>query len=361
MAIQRITIDDFIQQAVDLPVFDVRSPGEFKHARYPGAYSLPLFTDEERAVVGTLYKQRGKQKAIKAGLDYFGGRMRSMVEQVEAVLKERNQSKPGTGDEKPAVIVHCWRGGMRSAGVAWLLDLYGFQVFTLVGGYKAFRKWVLQRFEQSYSCRILGGYTGSGKTAVLKALAQQKQPVIDLEALAHHKGSAFGAFGEPEQPTQEQFENLLALQLEANRTTGFWLEDESQRIGKLNIPHPFWRCMRQAPVFFLDIPFEERLKHIVQEYSGHEKERYVNAIIRIQKRLGPNETKTAIHFLLDDDYASCFRILLNYYDKTYVKGLHNRDNIQTQLTVVPGNNTNTTTNLENLLQCLEKNTASLSS
>jgi tRNA 2-selenouridine synthase len=361
MAIQRITIDEFIQKATVLPVFDVRSPGEYKQAHFPGAYSLPLFTDEERAVVGTLYKQQGKQKAIKTGLDYFGGRMRSMVEQVEAVLKERNKQQPASHTEKPPIIVHCWRGGMRSAGVAWLLDLYGFQVYSLVGGYKAFRQWVLQRFELPYQCRILGGYTGSGKTAVLKALAQKGSTVIDLEALAHHKGSAFGALGEPEQPTQEQFENLLALQLHQNKANTCWLEDESQRIGKLNIPHPFWRTMRQAPVFFLKIPFEERLHHIVREYSGHEKERYVNAIIRIQKRLGPNETKTAIHFLLDDDYTACFRILLMYYDKTYDKGLQNRHTIPAQINVVHGNNTDVITNLENLLQCLEKNSASLPS
>jgi tRNA 2-selenouridine synthase len=241
------------------------------------------------------------------------------------------------------VLVHCWRGGMRSAGVAWLLDLYGFKVYALVGGYKFFRRWVLEQFEEKWSLKIIGGYTGSGKTELIKQLSEQGQLVVDLEALAHHKGSAFGNIGMPAQPSQEMFENLLAYQLH-NITSvsrlalnvhesaddlrgGIWMEDESQRIGTVNIPQSFWMQMRQSRIFFLDIPFSERLAHIVEEYGGLDREKMIAAVERIQKRLGGLETKMCIEFLMEGETVEAFRILLKYYDKWYLKGLNNRTDI----------------------------------
>jgi tRNA 2-selenouridine synthase len=373
MAIQKLTIEEFLQLAKTHPVLDVRSPGEYVHAHIPGAISLPLFTDEERKVVGTAYKQQNKQAAIKIGLDYFGVKMRSMVEQVERLIVDRGQLSAKTGqtnNDQPItnnILIHCWRGGMRSAGVAWLLDLYGFKVYTLVGGYKAYRKWVLQQFEKEYPFKIIGGYTGSGKTLVLKELAQQN-PAIDLEGLAHHKGSAFGALGELPQPKQEMFENLLAgsladvscslfgnetvLPVNDQRSTCIYIEDESQRIGNLQIPMPLWYTMRKSPVYFLDIPFEERLQYIVNEYGKFEKENLVNAIIRLQKKLGGLDTKNAINHLLENDHKACFRILLAYYDKLYNKALENRENLPALLNKIPCSSVDTVTNTQNILACL---------
>jgi tRNA 2-selenouridine synthase len=259
-----------------------------------------------------------------------------MVEEVEELIKVRNTKyEVRTKDEvvprtSKIVLVHCWRGGMRSAGVAWLLDLYGFTVYTLVGGYKIYRRWVLQQFEKDYPLHLLGGYTGSGKTEVLHALRKAKQVIIDLEALASHKGSAFGNLGLPKQPSQEMFENLLAGELKVRKLdisdnchlpSVIWLEDESQRIGEVNIPTVFFRQMRTKKLFFLQIPFEERLDFIVKHYGGFEKEKLINAIIRIKKRLGGLETKTAINFLLENDVKGCFGVLLTYYDKLYSKSL----------------------------------------
>jgi tRNA 2-selenouridine synthase len=258
------------------------------------------------------------------------------VEEVEAMMVGRwplTERQASTINDQPPtnnVLVHCWRGGMRSAGVAWLLDLYGFKVYTLAGGYKAYRKWVRDQFEKSYDLTVLGGYTGSAKTAVLHQLQKKDWPIVDLEGLAHHKGSAFGALGEPKQPTQEMFENLLAQELNKLQRllkVKIFIEDESQRIGLLKIPDPFWAAMRNSTICFLEIPFEERLDYLTAEYGKFEKEQLVNAIIRIQKRLGGLETKTAIGYLLGDNYKECFRILLKYYDKWYTKGLYNRDNI----------------------------------
>ncbi|MFT3846133.1 MAG: tRNA 2-selenouridine(34) synthase MnmH [Lacibacter sp.] len=325
MAVEKIIIEDFLLLAKEHPVFDVRSPGEYNHAHIPGAFSFPLFSDEERKVVGTTYKQQSRELAIKTGLDYFGGKMRRMIEEAERIA----------GDHK-TILVHCWRGGMRSAGVAWLLDLYGFKVYTLIGGYKQFRKWALQQFEKEYFLTMLSGYTGSGKTYVLNGLKKNGSQVIDLEGLAHHKGSAFGNIGMPPQPSQEMFENKLAVELsKLSSATPTWVEDESQRIGDVNIPITLWKQMRNKQVFFIDIPFEERLKHIVEEYGKLPKEKLVNAIIRIKKRLGGLETKEALNALVEDRTEDSFRILLSYYDKWYLKGLHNREGLETLLYKIP--------------------------
>lgn len=380
MPIKRISVEDFLVLSQELPVFDVRSPGEFVHAQIPGAYSLPLFNDEERKVVGTAYKQQGKQKAIKFGLDYFGGKMRGMVEEVERIVgsvqlsidsgqaavdgqhvtnasgKEllTKDSQPVTPNTK--VLVHCWRGGMRSGAVAWLLDLYGFDVYTLAGGYKAYRNWVLSHFEKDYDFKILGGYTGSGKTTILHQLEHKGQSVIDLEKLANHKGSAFGGIGQGDQPTQEMFENMLAIELHKKEKETIWLEDESQRIGKLHIPHLFWETMRSKPIFFVDIPFDERLIYIVKDYGVCPKDHLASSIERIQKRLGPLETKTALEYLKNDDIEACFRILLHYYDKHYGKALHNRENIDSLLNKIFSPSVDSIINAEKLVVC---NTANM--
>lgn len=331
MAVQIISIQEFQKMADNCLLIDVRSPGEFGHAHIPNAISLPLFSDEERKVVGTAYKQESRENAIKLGLKYFGPKMGEMVEQVEKMIADqkkaagqKNKHDIGTADPQK-IVVHCWRGGMRSAGVAWLLDLYGYQVYTIVGGYKTFRKWVLQQFEKQYDFKVIGGYTGSGKTEILHQLKQTGANVLDLEGLASHKGSAFGSLGEPPQPSQEMFENIVALTLNAITNKCIWVEDESQRIGNLNVPNRLYHNKQSAEVYFIDIPFEERLKHIVAGYGKFEKDKLVTAIMRIKKRLGGLETKTAINYLLEDDVTNCFTVLLKYYDKCYLKGLHQRE------------------------------------
>lgn len=337
MAVIKVLTEEFLQLAKYYPVLDVRSPGEYSHAHIPGAISFPLFSDEERKVVGTMYKQESKEKAIKKGLEYFGVKMVKMVEEAENISNKISPDKQQP--EKKIILVHCWRGGMRSAAVAWLLDVYGFNVYLLTGGYKAFRHWVLARFESQYNFKIIGGNTGSGKTDLLKEMDKNGLAIIDLEGLANHKGSAFGAINMPEQPSQEMFENKLAFALNEKQpaisiATGkeqsnvIYLEDESQRIGLVNIPVGIWKQMRIKPILFLHIPFEERLNYIVADYGKGDKEKLVNAVIRIKKRLGGLETKAAINFLIEDNLLEAFRILLFYYDKMYKKGLQKRENWQ---------------------------------
>ncbi len=347
MAAERIHIEQFLELAKQHPVIDVRSPGEYNHAHIPGAHSMPLFTDEERKVVGTAYKQQSREAAIKIGLDYFGPKMSEIVRSVESIVGSR-ASELRTSDCK-LILVYCWRGGMRSGAVSWLLDMYGFKVYTLAGGYKKFRNYVLDTFMQPYHINIVGGYTGSGKTELLKSLKEKGETIIDLEGLANHKGSAFGKIGMPEQPTQEMFENLLSCELrvmssEPNPTLSnlshspfptphfpIWLEDESQRIGLVNIPGSLWKTMRSSAVYFLDIPFEERLKRITEEYGCLDIQQMIDAIGRIKERLGGLNAKTAIQLLEEGNTLESFRILLKYYDKFYLKGLHNREAINSLL------------------------------
>jgi tRNA 2-selenouridine synthase len=406
MAITKITIDKFLLLAKTNLVLDVRSPSEYAHAHIPTAKNISLFNDDERKIIGTAYKQESKQIAIKLGLDFFGKKMKAIVEEVEEMvsdyrlgvagsnnasnIKKNNPSniitfesyekkidvkKPSTFNFEPStVLLHCWRGGMRSAGVAWLLDLYGFKVYTLVGGYKAYRNWVIKQFEKDYHFKIIGGYTGSGKTLLLNELKKQSHSTIDLEGLANHKGSALGALGQAKQPSQEMFENLLAEELEAESQTTddrqqqfyneslklnestfnfqpstfhcIWLEDESQRIGNIKIPDTLWHSMRNSKVYFFDIPFEERLNYLTEEYGVHKKDELVTAIMRIQKRLGGLETKTAINFLLENNFKESFRILLTYYDKHYLKGLHNRENAKELINTIIAEEVNTNKNVE---------------
>jgi tRNA 2-selenouridine synthase len=331
VGIQRLPIKEFIEQQKNGVLLDVRSPGEFNHAHIPGAHSLPLFSDEERKVVGTIYKQQNRELAIKAGLDFFGPKMKKMIEEAENMV---SNLKLETSKLKQ-VYVYCWRGGMRSAGVAWLLDLYGFKVYSLAGGYKAFRNYVLQTFAHPHTLKIIGGFTGSGKTVLLKELDRKGEAVIDLEQLASHRGSAFGSFNMPEPPKQEMFENLLAWQLRSiSGTPGriIWLEDESQRIGNNNIPSALWQNMRNSPVIFLEIPFEERLNYLTTEYGSWEAEKLIESVQRISKRLGGLETKNTIAFLQEGNIKEAFRILLHYYDKRYLKSLHNREDMARLLT-----------------------------
>lgn len=314
MPVQKISIDTFLSLRHEVTVLDVRSPSEFAHAHVPGAFSLPLFTDDERKEIGTSYKQVSRESAIKIGLQAFGKNLVSLLEQAEGLLN--------TTKDPRRVIVHCWRGGMRSAAVAWLLDLYGFKVYVLEGGYKSFRKWALLQFEKKYKLQILGGCTGSNKTGIIH-LANTQVPCIDLEGLALHKGSAFGNLEQHPQPSQEQFENSLASELaaflESNDPRPLLLEGESQRIGAVNIPFAFFEQMRSAPLLFLEVPFEVRLGHIVEGYGKHQKEQLINAVVRIKKRLGGLEAKTCVNALLEDDVETCFRVLLLYYDKLYLK------------------------------------------
>ncbi|MBD0777397.1 tRNA 2-selenouridine(34) synthase MnmH [Maribacter sp. ANRC-HE7] len=311
---QYITIDFYFNNLEHIPIIDVRSPGEFAKGHIPGANTIGLFTNEERAIVGTAYKKESKERAIELGYGFVKPKLNDFITQSIGVAPEKE------------VVVHCWRGGMRSSAFADHLIENGFKkVYVIEKGYKAYRNYVLRFFEQPFNLKILGGYTGTGKTEILHFLEKKGQQVIDLEGLANHRGSAFGGIDLPPQPTTEQFENNLFTKVRSlHPETPIWIEDESKAIGKVAIPDRLYFKMRDMPVYFLDIPIQERIKHLVDTYAQLSQDKLAEAIGRITKRLGNEKAKLALNALENNNYDKVVALILSYYDKYYLKGLQKR-------------------------------------
>ncbi len=291
--------------AHDCPCFDVRSPKEYAHAHLPGAISLPLFSDEERAIVGTAYKKQGKEVAIRLGVKLVGPKLASMLDAVDKVLVTSKSAR-----------VYCWRGGMRSGFVRYFLETIGIPTVQLKGGYKAYRRYCLNTLQKPYKLFVVGGFTGCGKTEVLKALSNKNQ-VVDLEALASHRGSVYGDLVEP-LPSCEQFENELAYKLiGANGEAAIWVEDESRLIGRCQIPTPFYDAMLRAPLYIINCPLEARIERILALYSKFSKEQLIVATNKIARRLGGQHTKQVLGYIEQGMLADAVKLLLEYYDKAY--------------------------------------------
>lgn len=313
-----LQISDFLIKAETLPVVDVRSPGEFAQGHIPGAVNIPLFSDEERARVGTTYKQVSQEEALLLGLELVGPKMADFVRQSMVLAPEKE------------MLVHCWRGGMRSGSFGWLLETAGMKVNTLVGGYKAFRNETLSGFEKPQNIIVLGGKTGSGKTEILHELRELGEQVIDLEGLAHHKGSSYGAIGQLPQPSSEHFENKIYAQWrQLDPTRRVWIEDESHSVGRCLLPDAVWTQMRNAPLVVVDMDKKVRIERLVREYACFELNLLYEATDRIQKRLGGQHHKAAIAALDQKDFATVADITLAYYDKAYQHGIGGREVLHT--------------------------------
>ena len=332
--IKRINIQEFLTQADSIPIIDVRSPDEYAKAHIPGAFNIPLFDNEERAKVGTTYKQKNKESAILLGLEFVGPKMKDFA--VEAKKISKNNS----------LLIYCWRGGMRSGSMAWLFNTIGLNIQVLEGGYKAYRTHLKFNLSQKANIKILSGYTGSGKTDILKALQKLDEQIIDLEGLAHHKGSAFGYIGAKEQLPSQQFENNLFQEwskLDKKRT--IWIEDESKAIGKNYIPDELFVQMRTADVVKVLIDKELRIKRLVEEYTHVDKALLIYQLNRISKRLGSKETKEAIEAIEKDEMSKAVNIALSFYDKAYLHGLSKRDSSRIKEYQIDEDNPQLTANL----------------
>lgn len=302
-------VEAFLQETS--PLFDVRSPGEYRHAHLPGAINLPLFSDCERAEVGTCYKQQGPLPALMLGLERVGPKLPALVSLV--------QQHASSG----RVRLYCWRGGMRSQSVAHLLKLAGYEPAPLCGGYKRFRRWVLNQLERPMTLRLIGGFTGSGKSEILRELANCGEATLDLERLANHRGSAFGAVGLGEQPSQEEFENRIAWSLSQVEERPIWVEDESRLIGTCRIPTKLYEGMQRASLFQVDRSREERVDRLLKEYGSAPISELIAGTEKIRKRLGGQRTQEIIGRLESQDPAAV-EMLLNYYDRAYAYGLEKR-------------------------------------
>jgi len=307
-----------------LPLLDVRSPSEYAKGHIPGAVSLPLFSDQERHEVGLAYKTLGRNEAVKLGLGFVGPKMRELVTHAEALAPERK------------VQLYCWRGGMRSGSVSWLLRTAGFEVQCIAGGYKTWRRQVLALFEYPFRFICLGGYTGVGKTAIIEALRSRGEQVINLEALASHRGSAFGTMGT--QPANEHFENLLAeALLRLDPVKPVWIEDESRRIGKIFLPHALLSGMRAAPYVLLHRDTHERIREVCAMYGFENLENLTDAFRKIEKRMGGQYCIQALEALHRGDLEEAARLALHYYDRSYAHTLEVRKIIPTHTVDVSGN------------------------
>lgn len=338
---REITFAEYLELSGQVPLIDVRSPGEFQKGHIPEATNIPLFKNDERAHVGTVYKQQSKEAAIEVGYTYVNPKLKWFISESEKVAPAEN------------IAVHCWRGGMRSKSFAKHLSDNGFEnVYVITGGYKAFRNYAQETFKKDAEICILGGYTGSAKTHTLHVLQALGEQVIDLEGLASHKGSAFGRIGDGEQPTIEQFENNLFWvwkELDCSKT--IWIEDESHRIGLVNIPMNFFLNMRSQPVLFMDIPRNERAKHLVKDYADADKIALANSIKRISKRLGGLDTKKALAHLEANELFEVAMISLKYYDKYYLRGLESREHNAIYTIEIP--RIDVTTNAKQILDFYE--------
>lgn len=305
-----ISIDKFVGLIDNLPVIDVRSPSEYDRGHIPGAINIPLFSDEERAAVGTKYKKVGRKDAIKLGLELVGPKLKGFIDILEHSVNQKN------------ILVYCWRGGMRSASMSWLFGVAGYKPKTLEGGYKAFRRFALETFSKPYRLLILGGMTGSGKTDILNKLKQNNEQVIDLEGLANHKGSAFGWINQGNQPKTEHFENLLFNQLrKLDASKHIWVEDESMGIGRVFIPKEFYSQMKNSQPVILNVDIHTRINRLIKDYTACDKNDLIESVKKIQKRLGFDKAQKCIDHIKSNNFAEAIRITLEYYDKTYSYGL----------------------------------------
>lgn len=300
-------ISQFLELAASIPVVDVRSPSEFSAGHIPGAYNIPLFDDAERAEVGTRYKKEGSLNAILEGIRLSGPAMHLKL---GAALEIAGEGK--------RLLVHCWRGGMRSEAMSWLFSMGGIETKVLDGGYKTYRRHVLEALSANREMIILGGLTGSGKTHILKNIEQRGYQVIDLEGLANHRGSAFGSLGQPEQPSSEHFSNLLFERLSlTDPARPLWLEDESRNIGMVFMPEEFYLNMQRNPAIILMMDINTRLPRLLEEYSVYPAEQLLESVMKISKRLGGDRTREAAEAISRGDFATAITITLQYYDKAY--------------------------------------------
>lgn len=314
--LEKVSIETFSRLRLELPVIDVRSPKEYAHGHVPSAINMPVFSDDERAVVGTLYKQKGKEIATEKAISITEPKKEGMLTQVLEISEI-------SGKE---ILVHCWRGGMRSGKFSEFLSENGINVKLLTGGYKAYRNNIHDGLKQPWKLVILGGMTGTGKTEILQELKEMGHQVVCLESIAKHRGSAFGRLGQDSQPTTEQFQNNLwevwsALDIEKL----VLVEDESQAIGSVRIPEELFVEMRKSPVINLDLSRSIRAERLVQEYGKFDVEDLKKAVINISRRLGHERAAKAIIDLDEGNLKDVAVSTLRYYDKAYTFGLDKRD------------------------------------
>ncbi len=318
---QEIELSELWKKA-KVALVDVRSPKEFADFHMPNSINIPLFDNEERAIVGTIYTKETPVAAKQKGLEIFAAKLPAFIKQ----FKQLNQE----------VVVYCWRGGMRSKVAATVLDLMDIKVARLKGGIRSYRQWTVSQLEQAPFPKklvVLNGYTGSGKTLLLQRFKEQGYPVIDIEQMANHRGSVFGEVGLVP-ANQKTFDAKLVQALKANQQDFFLIEGESRRIGKVTLPESLFKAKEASPQLFIYLPLALRVEIILNAYRPyeHEEEIYL-AFARIRKHIHTPIAKQIAQALSNQDFAMAVELLLvYYYDPLYEETLEHYPKAQ-QVTI----------------------------
>ncbi|PTX58262.1 tRNA 2-selenouridine synthase [Melghirimyces profundicolus] len=311
--------DIHIRQAIkekNVRWIDVRSPGEYETATVPGAVNIPLFDNEERAQIGTVYKKEGRETAVRLGMEIVSPKIPRLV---DTVLSHSMGRTP---------LLFCWRGGMRSRALATFLDLAQHPVLRLEGGYRSYREYVVERLsDEPLTSRmiVLHGLTGVGKTALLHRLKALGAPVLDLESLAGHRGSAFGSLGELRPRNQRMFDSYLLEQLERYKDEPYlFMEAESKRIGRVHLPDFLERAKKEGIPVLVEASATVRVNHILDTYLGESgnperfRQQLAGSIRRIERRLSPDTRKNLWQWIAKEEYRPLVQALLReYYDPRY--------------------------------------------
>ena len=308
-------------------LIDLRSPDEYYKGHMPNSINIPLFNNDERAFIGKKYKNAGREKAVFEGLKIVEKKFDQLIGDIVSENKKYiNKTKSPLISSQ--LKFYCARGGMRSISVSWLLEKIGYKSFKLEGGYKSYRNWVLNSFQDDRNITLIGGKTGTGKTKILKKLMSHNYQVIDLEYLANHRGSSFGGLGMTCQPSNEQFENLLAEKLlRFSKSKTIYLEAESANIGSCRIPNELFKQMKNAKRIEIIQSKKNRISELISTYSVFPDNELKNSVKKISKRLGPQRTKKAIEAIESKNWEDVCNAVLDYYDKCYDYELANNLNV----------------------------------
>ena len=309
-------------------LIDVRSPEEYYKGHMPNSISIPIFNNEERSIIGKKYKYSGRENAVREGFKIIENKIDKIINKFILIKKEFQISTIDKTANDTYIKIYCARGGMRSQSMLWLLEKFHYPCITLNGGYKTYRNWVLNIFKDKQKIIVIGGKTGTRKTKILEKLKALGYQILDFENLANHRGSSFGGLGMKEQPTNEQYENLIAEDLNKfNKKKIIFVEAESANIGKNRIPHELYKQMKNSKRIEIIRNEKIRIKELINTYSKYKKNDLKESVLKITKRLGPQRTKSAINSIDNEDWENVCKSVLDYYDRCYEHELKDKKDV----------------------------------